>query len=81
MIYIRIAILFISFLTAGCSSRKQLSGSDTISIIPRSAWNALEPKPYKAHTPVRITVHHEGTRLEKTDDAAKIIGLIFLTTF
>jgi hypothetical protein len=42
-------------------------------IVPRSAWNALQPKPFKAHVPVRITVHHEGTRLEVTDDAAKKI--------
>ena len=76
MSYIKIAVLFISFLILGCSSRKQLSKSDAISIIPRSAWNALEPKPYKAHTPVRITVHHEGTRLEKSDDAAKKIAAI-----
>jgi hypothetical protein len=42
-------------------------------IIPRSGWNAAEPKPYKEHTPVRITVHHEGTRLLITDDAARKI--------
>ena len=42
-------------------------------IVPRSAWNAQEPRPYKQHIPVRITVHHEGTRLELTDDAAKKI--------
>lgn len=42
-------------------------------IVPRSGWNANVPKPYKKHVPVRITIHHEGTRLEKTDDAAKKI--------
>jgi len=52
------------------------SVNNEITIVPRSAWNALEPKPYKSHTPVRITVHHEGTRLEKTDDAAKKIAAI-----
>ena len=44
--------------------------------MPRSGWNALPARPYKQHTPVRITVHHEGTRLELTDDAAKKIAAI-----
>ncbi len=38
-----------------------------------SGWNAAEPKPYKQHITVRITVHHEGTRLLPTADAAKKI--------
>lgn len=42
-------------------------------VIPRYAWNAAEPRPYKSHTPVRITIHHEGTKLEVKDDAAKKI--------
>lgn len=42
-------------------------------IIPRSGWNALEARPYKTHNPVRITIHHEGTRFEATSDAAKHI--------
>lgn len=42
-------------------------------IVPRSGWNALEPRPYKEHIPVRITIHHEGTRLEDTADAARKI--------
>jgi len=71
-----LAILIIS-LCVSCASRKKISGVDNeINIIPRSAWNALEPRAYKSHTPVRITVHHEGTRLEKTDDAAKKIAAI-----
>jgi hypothetical protein len=55
-----------------CSTVKK-PGAETLSIVPRSGWNALEPKPYKSHTPVQITVHHEGTKLEATDDAARKI--------
>ena len=74
-------VLFILFsvasITYSCSSSKKLSAieKDTV-IVPRSGWNAAEPKPYKQHTPVRITVHHEGTKLEATDDAAKKINAI-----
>jgi hypothetical protein len=61
----------------GCtSSRKITSEPDTIVIVPRNGWNATEAKPFKQHVPVRITVHHEGTRLEATDDAAKKIKAI-----
>ncbi|MCU0396141.1 MAG: peptidoglycan recognition protein family protein [Chitinophagaceae bacterium] len=45
-------------------------------IVPRASWGALAPKPYKQHTPVRITVHHEGTQLLPTDDAARKINRI-----
>lgn len=59
-----------------CSSPQKATSLENISITPRSGWNAAEPKPYKQHTPVRITVHHEGTRLEVTDSAAKKINAI-----
>ena len=55
------------------SSRKAASVLPDITIVPRSGWNAAEPRPYRQHTPVRITIHHEGTRLEVTDDAARKI--------
>lgn len=42
-------------------------------ILPRAAWHAAEPRSYPSHVPVRITVHHEGTKLDTTDDAAKKI--------
>jgi hypothetical protein len=59
---------------AGCSAAKRSNGKlNDLTIVSRSVWNAAEPKPYKQHTPVQITVHHEGTRLEVTDDAAKKI--------
>lgn len=44
-----------------------------VSIVPRSGWNAAEPKTFKQHIPVRITIHHEGTYFDSTKDAAKHI--------
>lgn len=61
------------FLLNCCTVAKNSSVIDDLTIVPRSGWNANEPRPYKQHTPVRITIHHEGTRLEVTDDAAKKI--------
>jgi uncharacterized lipoprotein YddW (UPF0748 family) len=43
----------------------------TVAIVPRAGWNAVEPKPFKQQTPVRITIHHEGTYFDSTKDAAK----------
>lgn len=60
-------ILAISLFFIDCSS------SNEIIINPRSSWNASEPRPYKQHVPERITIHHEGTRFEKSEDAAKHI--------
>jgi hypothetical protein len=60
--------------TGNESPQKELPVALTVTgIIPRSGWNAVEPKPYKAHTPVRITIHHEGTRFGINDDAPKHI--------
>ncbi|MBP6591238.1 MAG: N-acetylmuramoyl-L-alanine amidase [Chitinophagaceae bacterium] len=42
-------------------------------INPRSSWNAVAPKAFATHVPVRITVHHEGTKLLATDDAIRKI--------
>ncbi len=67
------SVLLILFLFAGCTSTKKASSKTEIEIIPRSGWNAAEPRAYKQHVPVQITIHHEGTRLEATDDAAKKI--------
>ena len=68
-----LAILCCFFLS--CSSQKKAADQTLpeLNILSRSAWNALEPKPYKQHVPVRITIHHEGTRLEVSDDAARKI--------
>ena len=66
------AVIFISFILS-CSPGKKIKSDRDITIIPRSGWNANEPRPYKEHVPVRITVHHEGTKLELADDAARKI--------
>jgi hypothetical protein len=57
----------VSIFLIDCTSSKE------ISINPRSAWNADDPKPFKQHIPERITIHHEGTKFEKNDDAPKHI--------
>ncbi len=63
-------IVLLIFSCAG--SKKAVSVTEMI-IQPRTTWNAAEPRPYKQHVPVRITIHHEGTRLEMKDDAARKI--------
>ncbi len=59
-----------------CSVGRQSQVTTVLLIEPRSSWNALQPTTYKAQVPVRITVHHEGTKLELLDDAAKKINAI-----
>jgi len=74
MIKNNLLVEFILLLACSCSPAKKATvAKQDITIIPRSEWNAAEPRPFKQHTPVRITVHHEGTKLEVTDDAAKKI--------
>lgn len=74
MIFKELLVCCLLFIVSGCSSTKKTGRSDEgVNIIPRSGWNAAEPRPYRQHSPVRITVHHEGTRLEVSDDAAKKI--------
>lgn len=68
-----IVVLFV-FTSLSCGVTQETGTSNaSLNIIPRSGWNAAEPKIYKQHTPVRITVHHEGTTLLPTADAAKKI--------
>jgi hypothetical protein len=69
-------LLIIALLINSCSSTKKSTGKNDVTILPRSAWKAVDPKPYKQHTPQRITVHHEGTPLDITADAAKKIAAI-----
>src|SRR5688572_22723218 len=66
-------LVFTSLLLYCCTASKKSASIDNLTIVPRSGWNANEPRPFKQHVPVRITIHHEGTRLEVTDDAAKKI--------
>jgi hypothetical protein len=69
----KICGLILLFLVACSPSTKVSKPAPEVVIVPRSGWNANEPRPYRQHVPVRITIHHEGTRLERTDDAAKKI--------
>lgn len=56
-----IYLIFALFiLLNGCFHLKNFN-SNEIYIIPRSSWNANEPKEFPKHKPVRITIHHEGT--------------------
>ena len=72
-----LAILFGLSIYVGCSSSKKVQKKIlNLSIASRSAWNADSPRLCKTHVPVRITVHHEGTQLLLTDDAAKKIKRI-----
>lgn len=72
-----LAILFALTIYMGCSSSKKVQKKIlSLPLVPRRAWNADSPRLYKTHVPVRITVHHEGTQLLLTDDAAKKIRRI-----
>lgn len=70
-----VSAIGIAVLLYGCCPAKKTTASKAVNpvIVPRSGWNAAEPKPYKSHVPVQITIHHEGTKLEVTDDAARKI--------
>ncbi|HEY1022256.1 MAG TPA: peptidoglycan recognition family protein [Flavisolibacter sp.] len=68
--------LAVAIFSSCASGRKASATKEDFTIVPRSGWQAAEPKVYKSHVPVRITVHHEGTRLEVTADAAKTIKAI-----
>ena len=57
----------ISLLVIDCTSTKEMV------INPRSTWYADDPRPFKPQVPERITIHHEGTKFEKSDDAPKHI--------
>ncbi len=60
-------------LLSGCHSSRNAANKNNPVIIPRVSWNAAAPKPFANHVPVRITVHHEGTKLLATDDAIRKI--------
>ena len=70
-----IVICLITMLHA-CANTQKTSSQFNVEILPRSSWNALPAKDYRTQVPVRITIHHEGTKLEMTDDAAKKINAI-----
>lgn len=62
-------IILSAFILAGCTGSPL-----ALQIEPRTSWEAATPRPFKSHTPVRITVHHEGTVFnpEKETAAAHI---------
>ncbi|MCX6149863.1 MAG: peptidoglycan recognition family protein [Ignavibacteriales bacterium] len=73
---IKILFLYVTpLIITGCFSSK--SGvektSNEIIILPRSAWNALDPKPFPSQIPERITIHHEGEYLSPDANAAEKI--------
>ena len=68
----KLILLLLIFASCSGSKKAQTTPVD-ITIVPRTGWNAAPPRPYKQHVPVRMTIHHEGTRLELTDDAARKI--------
>ena len=76
MKYLLFTLLAALSFIACTSSKKAIADNAKVTIVPRSGWSAAEPKPYKQHVPVRITVHHEGTTLEATADAARKIKAI-----
>jgi hypothetical protein len=71
-----VTALMVTISLAGCICIKTTKVLSDVNIVPRSAWEALEPKDYAQHKPIRITVHHEGTILKASDDAAKKIKAI-----
>jgi hypothetical protein len=62
-----ILFVLLILILAGCSSTNE------ITIVPRKAWNAVNPKPYNSQIPVRITIHHEGEYFNPDSNAAKFI--------
>lgn len=54
--------------TRGAEAR---AAGESIKIVPRSGWEALEPRPYRAQTPVRFTIHHSAVELSPGADAAR----------
>lgn len=74
---LRIPVLFVALAVLSACRTSQTGAALTANdIVPRSGWQAKEPLPYKTQVPVRITVHHEGTQLLATDDAARKINRI-----
>lgn len=67
-----LSFIIISVCCSTCSTMKKIKAED-VNINPRSAWLANEPRPFKQHVPERITIHHEGTKLVASGNAAKHI--------
>lgn len=74
--YHLLSVILLLFGFLNCSSAKKVGKEGRFKIIKRSEWQANEAKPYLTHIPVRITIHHEGTKLLLSDDAADKIKRI-----
>lgn len=66
-------LLYCGLLFTCSSSRVSNKLIKELQINPRTVWNAADPRPFARHEPVRITVHHEGTKLLPADDAIRKI--------
>lgn len=62
------AAFFAFLFIYGCSA-----GGNSVKIIPRSEWGAVDPKPFTAHVPGRITIHHEGEFFAADKDPSEFI--------
>lgn len=65
-------VIFLLLLSC-TGSKKTSSVLRDVTVIPRSEWKAADPRFFAKHVPVRITVHHEGTKLLPADDAIRKI--------
>lgn len=73
----KLFILIIIYSFINCNAFKNIPPNNLQpAIVSRTAWGAASPLPYQQHRPVRITIHHEGTKLELKDDAAAKIKAI-----
>ncbi len=70
-------LLIVFVWTGNCTTlRKSSENSYPVVIVSRADWAANTPRPFKHHVPVRMTVHHEGTKLTESDNAADKIRRI-----
>lgn len=53
-----------------CSNESKAAVDSVPLIMPRAAWKAAAPKPFKQHVPHKITIHHEGSLFKDGKDAA-----------
>lgn len=68
-----VLLLFVAGLWACGSSKPAGNSLASLVIVSRADWNAAAPRPFARQEPVRITVHHEGTKLLPGDDAVRKI--------
>jgi N-acetyl-anhydromuramyl-L-alanine amidase AmpD len=47
--------------------------ADSLPFVSRAEWNAVEPRPYRQHTPKRFTIHHTAVVFTRDRDAGQHI--------